>query len=133
MSRGITAMAAALICFGFAGCKPTPEFKIPPEETSRANPVEFTASSVAEGKSAYDGSDCAICHGKFGNGGGVLASDAKMNLRDWRKPGALVNYTDGDLAYIISKGKRRMPAYGSRVDSRQIWRMVDYIRSLSRQ
>ena len=45
------------------------EFKIPPEAVKQVNPVKPTLESVARGKRMY-GFDCAMCHGKGGDGKG---------------------------------------------------------------
>src|SRR5260370_7566256 len=38
-----------------------PEFKIPPEDAAKVNPVKPTPESLAKGKKMY-GYDCAMCH-----------------------------------------------------------------------
>src|SRR5260370_6467234 len=43
-----------------------PEFKIPPEDAAKVNPVKPTPESLAKGKKMY-GYDCAMCHGKDGD------------------------------------------------------------------
>jgi len=121
-----------LLCAALAGCKsqPVAETKIPQEEVDRKNPVESSAASIAAGKQLYGDTDCALCHGKEGNGKGVEAKDISMNLHDWRKPGSLDKFTDGELSYLIAKGKGRMPKYSDRETAEQIWQMVIYIRSI---
>jgi mono/diheme cytochrome c family protein len=122
----------ALLCLSLAGCKSQPpvETKIPQEDVDRKNPVETNAASIAEGMKVYSESDCALCHGKDGGGKGVEAKDISMNLHDWRKPESLDKFTDGELYYLIAKGKGRMPKYEVRETSDAIWHMVTYIRSL---
>lgn len=127
-----SAVMCAFLCLGLAGCKGQPpvETKIPQEDVDRKNPVESNAASIAEGMKAYGDTDCALCHGKDGGGKGVEAKDISMNLHDWRKPGSLDKFTDGELYYLIAKGKGRMPKYEGRETPEQIWQMVNYIRSL---
>src|SRR4029077_20132650 len=105
------AILCALLCLGLFGCKAksAAETKIPQEEVDRKNPVESNSTSISEGKRLYGATDCALCHGKDGDGKGVLAKDIKMNLHDWRKPESLAHFTDGELSYLILKGKGRMP------------------------
>ena len=121
-----------LLCAGLAGCrgKSAADAPIPQEEVNRKNPVESSPSSIAEGKRSYDLADCALCHGKQGDGKGVLAKDINMNIRNWQDPAALTRLTDGELFYIIVKGKGRMPGYENRKTSQQIWQMVVYLRSI---
>lgn len=123
----------AVFCCGISGCKgkTAGDVKIPQEEVARQNPLASNPASIAEGQRLYGATDCALCHGKSGDGKGVEAKDVNMNTHDWRKPESLAHFTDGELAYLILKGKGRMPAYEGRESSEQIWQMVTYIRSIS--
>jgi mono/diheme cytochrome c family protein len=129
--RGIVAcLLACCATLVACGSKPAAETKIPQEEIDRKNPIEATPAAVAEGKRLYDATDCAVCHGKDGDGKGFEAKDANMNVHDWHKSENLTHFTDGELAYIVLNGKKRMPAYQGRETPEQVWNMVDYIRSL---
>src|ERR1700730_11020553 len=99
----------ALSCWGLIGCKAksAADTKIPQEEVDRKNPIESNPASIAEGKRLYGATDCALCHGKDGDGRGVLAKDTNMNLHDWNKPESLAHFTDGELIYNLSEGKRQ--------------------------
>jgi mono/diheme cytochrome c family protein len=126
------AVNCAFLCLGLAGCKgqSAAATKIPQEEVDRKNPVELNLASIAEGKRLYGATDCAMCHGKEGDGKGVLAKDVNMNLHDWRRAASLEKFTDGELSYLVVKGKGRMPAYENRETPEQIWEIVNYIRSM---
>ncbi|MGA7791724.1 MAG: cytochrome c [Candidatus Acidiferrales bacterium] len=126
------AILCALSCLGLLGCKAksAAEAKIPQEEVDRKNPIVSNPASVAEGKRLCGATDCALCHGKDGDGKGVLAKDINMNVHDWRKPESLAHFTDGELSYLILKGKGRMPAYDGRETAEQVWQIVNYIRSM---
>jgi mono/diheme cytochrome c family protein len=123
----------ALLCWELIGCKAksAADTKIPQEEVDRKNSIESNPASIAEGKRLYGATDCALCHGKDGDGKGVLAKDINMNLHDWRKPESLVHFTDGELSYLILKGRGRMPAYDGKETPEQAWGIIDYIRSMS--
>ena len=131
MGSRIAVLSAFLCCVlgGCGGGKPATQTKVPQEEIDRKNPVESNAVSIADGKQLYGATDCALCHGKDGDGKGLEAKDINMNVHDWRKPQNLDHFTDGELAYLILKGKGRMPAYEGRETPEQIWRLVNYIRS----
>jgi mono/diheme cytochrome c family protein len=126
------AILCALLCLGLFGCKAKSagETKIPQEEVDRKNPIESNSASIAEGKRLYGATDCALCHGKDGDGKGVLAKDINMNVHDWRKSESLARFTDGELSYLVLKGKGRMPAYEGRETPEQVWQIVNYIRSM---
>jgi len=108
------------------------EFKVPPEIAKQANPVKATPESIALGKKKY-GVDCAMCHGKTGDGKGDLATDMNLKILDYHDPAALKDKTDGELFYIIQKGKGDMPAEGDRAKKDDIWNLVNYIRSLAKK
>jgi mono/diheme cytochrome c family protein len=76
------------------------EFKIPPDAAKAPNPVKPTPTSLAQGKKMY-GFDCALCHGKDGDGKGDLAADMNLKLADYRDSAALKDMTDGEMFYII--------------------------------
>ncbi len=126
------AVVCALLCCGVWGCsgKPAAQTKVPQEEVDRKNPVESTPASIEAGKTLYGATDCALCHGKDGDGKGLMAKDVNMNVHDWRKPENLAHFTDGELAYLILKGKGRMPSYDGRETPEQVWQIVNYIRSM---
>jgi mono/diheme cytochrome c family protein len=131
MTRRWTILCA-LLCCGLIGCKTksAADTKIPQEEVDRKNPVESNPTSIAEGKRLYGATDCALCHGKDGDGKGVLAKDINMNLHDWRKPESLLHFTDGELSYLVLKGKGRMPAYDGKETPEQVWQIINYVRSM---
>ena len=108
------------------------EFKIPPEIAKEANPVKPSAESVAQGKKKY-AIDCAMCHGRTGDGKGDLAADMKLTIPDYHDPVTLKDKTDGELFYIIQKGKGDMPAEGDRAKKDDIWNLVNYLRSLAKK
>jgi mono/diheme cytochrome c family protein len=108
------------------------DYKIPPDASKLPNPVKPTAASLAAGKRSY-GFDCAMCHGKDGDGKGELATDMKLKLLDYRDPASLKAMTDGDLFYIIKNGKGEMTGEGDRSKPEDIWNLVNYVRSLAQK
>ncbi len=138
--RNYLLLVAILLVVGVAGYtqekkeaqqEPAP-FKIPPEEVKRENPIKHTAASIAQGKNLYR-SQCAMCHGVKGDGKGDLAVEIKLKLKDYRDPAALRDITDGELFYILTKGKGQMPDQGERLRPEQRWNMINYIRSISKK
>jgi mono/diheme cytochrome c family protein len=111
---------------------PAAAFKIPPEEAKRVNPVRPTPASIASGKHTFT-TQCAMCHGATGDGKGDLVADMKLTLRDYRDPESLKDMTDGELFYILSKGKGDMPGEEDRMKPEQRWDLINFIRSLAKK
>jgi mono/diheme cytochrome c family protein len=108
------------------------DFKVPPEIAKQANPVKATPESIALGKKKYS-IDCAMCHGKTGDGKGDLAADMNLKILDFHDPAAMKDKSDGELFYVIQKGKGDMPSEGDRAKKDDIWNLVNYIRSLAKK
>ena len=99
------------------------EYKIPPDAAKAPNPSQADPTSLAQGKKMY-GFDCAMCHGKDGDGKGDLAADMNLKLADYRDSASLKDMTDGEMFYIIKNGKGQMTGEGrSRASPRKsgIW------------
>jgi len=111
---------------------PPAEFKIPPEAAKQPNPVKSTPESLAKGKKIY-GYDCAMCHGKDGDGKGDLASSLNTKMSDFRDSSSLKDRTDGELFYVIRNGKGEMPAEGDRAKGNDGWDLVNYVRSFAKK
>ena len=107
------------------------EYKIPPEAVQKANPVKSTPELLAKAKKTY-AIDCAMCHGDTGDGKGDMASDIK-NVTDFTNPDAMKGRTDGELFYIIRKGKGDMPPEGDRAKDDDVWSLVHYIRAFAKK
>jgi mono/diheme cytochrome c family protein len=111
--------------------KPPAEEKVPPDAAKKDNPVKPTPESLAKAKKTY-AMDCAMCHGDNGDGKGDLAADMK-NVTDFTAPDAMKNRTDGELFYIIRKGKGSMPPEGDRAKDNDVWNLVHYIRAFAKK
>jgi mono/diheme cytochrome c family protein len=110
----------------------SPLYTIPVDAAKRENPIKPTDESLARGKKQY-GYDCVMCHGKNGDGKGDVAVDMKLAMNDETNPSVLKDRTDGELFYIIQKGKDQMPPEGTRVKDEAIWDMVNYVRALAKK
>src|SRR5579859_3113474 len=138
--RGTIFVASAVLLFGilfpksdFTQEKPaSTEPTMTPEDVAKKNPVPPTAESLAEARKFF-GYNCAMCHGKSGDGKGVLAADMKLELRNWRDPASLEEQTDGELFWIISNGKWKMPGNSDREKERMRWNYVNLVRSFAKK
>jgi mono/diheme cytochrome c family protein len=105
---------------------------IPVASAKAPNPVKATPESIARAKKWWT-LDCAMCHGKDGDGKGDTAKDMKLTLVDFTEPGALKDHTDGELYYIIKNGHGDMPPEGDRIKTEEGWDLVNYVRSLNKK
>jgi mono/diheme cytochrome c family protein len=104
---------------------------IPVEAAKQANPVKSTPESLTRAKKWWT-LDCAMCHGKDGDGKGETAKDMKLTMADFTNPATLKDRTDGEIFYIIKNGHNDMPAEGPRVKTEENWDLVNYVRSLAK-
>lgn len=104
---------------------------IPVEAAKAQNPVKPSPESLARAKKWWT-LDCAMCHGKDGNGQGETAKDMKLKIVDFTNPNTLKDRTDGEIYYIIKNGHNDMPAEGPRIKTEEGWDLVNYVRAFSK-
>jgi mono/diheme cytochrome c family protein len=105
---------------------------IPAQAAKQANPVKSSPESLARARKWWN-LDCAMCHGKGGDGRGDTAADMKLKIADFTDPTSLKNRTDGEIVYIIKNGDQDMPPEGDRIKVQENWDLVNYVRSLAKQ
>jgi mono/diheme cytochrome c family protein len=111
---------------------PTSYADVPAEAARQANPVKPSPESFARARKWW-GLDCAMCHGKTGDGKGDLTADMKLKIADLTDPTTLKDRTDGEIFYIIKKGFQDMPPEGDRIKPGENWDLVNYVRSFARK
>jgi mono/diheme cytochrome c family protein len=132
--------AILLVSFEIANSEPSAtqekpggtEPKMTPEDVAKKNPVAPTAEGLAQARKTF-GYTCAMCHGKSGDGKGDLAVDMKLELRDWRDASTMEKVTDGELFWVISNGKGKMPGEGDRAPEKARWNFVNLVRSFAKK
>jgi len=110
----------------------TEESKIPQEDIDKKNPVKPTPEGLAAARKVYS-YDCEMCHGAQGDGKGDVVESMKLTMPDFRDPAVLAGKTDGELFYIITKGKGKMMGEGDRVPQTMRWNLVNLVRSYSKK
>ena len=111
----------------------TAEPKMTPEDVAKKNPNPSTAEGLAEARKLY-GYDCAMCHGKDGDGKGDLAQDMKLELHDWRDPSTIEKMTDGELFWVISYGRGKMVGgEADRSGQKVRWNLVNLVRAFGKK
>lgn len=89
----------------------------------------FSMSSSAQDGAATFKAKCAMCHGPDGKGDTSVGKS--MGVHDFTSA-AVQGQSDTDLTQTITKGKGKMPAYGSKLSDAQIKDLVAYIRTLGK-
>ena len=109
------------------------EPQMTPEDVAKKNPVTPTSEGLAQARKLY-GYDCAMCHGKDGDGKGELAAEMKLELHDWRDASSIEKMTDGELFFIVSNGKGKMlGGEGDRAPEKVRWNLVNLVRSFGKK
>ena len=101
-----------------------------PEAQKLKNPIPSDAASIEEGRKLFQ-RNCASCHGPAGKGDGsmALAGGTPSNLTDetWDH-----GSSDGEVFVVIRDGTTSdMEPYKDRLTDKQMWHLVNYIRSLA--
>lgn len=94
------------------------------------NPLPRTHDVLNVGKQKFT-ERCAVCHGALADGVGSLtaAYGAKpANLQSQQ----FINYSDGEIFWVITNGKNAMPAHAGDLSVDQRWAVVHYLRALQR-
>lgn len=106
---------------GFAGA----------EQAAKAlhNPLPRSVAVLAKGQVKYN-TYCAPCHGATGQGdGGVVPKFPRPPSLTSDK---VVEWTDGHVFHVITRGQNIMPGYASQVAPEERWAIVHYMRALQR-
>jgi mono/diheme cytochrome c family protein len=84
---------------------------------------------MQKGQAQYD-LFCMVCHGKTGNGNGVVATygvpAANLHLESFQQQ------PDGQIYHTIAWGKGQMYGYYDKLDPEERWAVVLYVRALQR-
>lgn len=142
--NGIAGLAAWLLAAAFAaqaapppGECPQPRFtgKAPDEYYNRKNPLGGSDGSAGERlfQGETNAANCAICHGKRGDGKGPLAKQYDPPPRNFACAMTINGIPDGQLFWIIRFGSpgTAMPPHAALKDD-QIWQLISYLRQLAR-
>jgi len=91
------------------------------------NPVTFNESVVKDGKELY-GMFCVQCHGKTGQGDGILVQRDKFPPLPVKFAEGL-DISQGKMFHTITYGKGLMGAHASQLNQEERWKLVHYIRA----
>lgn len=90
------------------------------------SPLEKNEGNLENGKKMYD-IYCISCHGKKGDGNGVLSQREKFE--------GIPNYkdrdlTEGNIYHVIMYGKGLMGSHASQLTLKERWQIVQYVEKL---
>lgn len=95
------------------------------------NPVPRDETSLQRGKILYS-VHCQLCHGEYGHGNGSLSayfSRTPQNLTGSK----ITEEFDGTVYLTIWEGFGQMPSLAENLTTREIWDIVNYVRTLPPQ
>lgn len=118
---------------------PQPRFtgQAPADYLARVNPLTATPQALSAGEQLFLGTAetqfCAVCHGRKGDGKGVLAKQYDPPPRNFACAKTVVDVPDGQLFWIIRFGspETAMPPH-SNLSDEQIWQLVLHLRRLAK-
>jgi mono/diheme cytochrome c family protein len=91
-------------------------------------PFALTADVIEHGQKQYD-IYCAVCHGRLGNGEGMIVERGLVRPPSFHID-RLKNSPDSHFYNVITNGYGAMFSYNDRVSPQQRWEIVAYIRAL---
>jgi mono/diheme cytochrome c family protein len=91
--------------------------------------LAFSSFTFADAGGDIFKAKCAPCHGATGAGDTTMGKNLKV--RDLGSA-EVQNQTDEQLAAIVTSGKGKMPAYGTKLSKEQIGEVVKFIRTLKK-
>jgi mono/diheme cytochrome c family protein len=94
-----------------------------------ANPLSASAPVLEQGRALF-ATNCAVCHGVNGRGGGPVGKYFRA-IPDL-SGGAVQAYSDGLLYSVIREGGFNMPAYAEALSPQERWAVVHFLRTLRR-
>jgi mono/diheme cytochrome c family protein len=105
--------------------------------------VKVDEAFIRQGKITYD-VNCAVCHGKSGNGKGVLsirtdtpkaaygiANIANFYDAAFTDPTNAAYKPNGRIFHVITHGQGLMGRYGNNINVKDRWAVIAYLRTLS--
>lgn len=138
-SLALAVSTATLVLAASPGECPQPRFtgKAPDDYFTRANPLTAANTNPKSAEPIFQGeagsANCAICHGRKGDGKGVLSNQYDPPPRNFSCSMTINGVPDGQLFWIIRFGSpgTAMPPHPALKDE-EIWQLVLYLRQLAK-
>jgi mono/diheme cytochrome c family protein len=98
-------------------------------EAAKANlnsPIAFSEKNLANGKELY-GIYCAVCHGKKGDGQGILMTREKfLGVPSY----ADREITPGSIYHVLMYGRNAMGSHAGQVNATERWQIAQHVMQL---
>ena len=90
------------------------------------SPLANTEEDIATGKELY-GIYCAVCHGKKGDGQGILMTREKfLGVPSY----ADREITPGSIYHVLMYGKNAMGSHAGQVNAKERWQIAQHVMQL---
>jgi mono/diheme cytochrome c family protein len=90
------------------------------------SPIEVSDADKATGKELY-GIYCAVCHGKKGDGQGILMTREKfLGIPSY----ADRDITPGSIYHVLMYGKNAMGSHAGQVNAKERWQIAQHVMEL---
>jgi mono/diheme cytochrome c family protein len=106
------------------------------EAKTHLNPLPREKYVLQRGKQLFN-VYCIVCHGRYGEGDGLVAA-----MPNWPRPllprppslqsEKIRDYKDGQIFHVMTMGQSIMPSYAEKLSEEERWSIVHYIRVLYR-
>lgn len=116
--------------------QPRATVQAPPEDLQRQNPFatgNYDRDHARHIFETNDGAGCIACHGKKGDGRGVLAPRLAVAPRDFTCGATMAAIPDSQLFWVIRNGSPGTPMLGhEELSDTETWQVVRYLREFAR-
>ncbi len=105
------------------------------EARALTSPMPDLPDTIEKGKALYNGKGtCFNCHGKDGDGDGVMAKMLDPAPRNFQHHGFWRHRTEGEIFWVIKHGSpgTSMVGFAGQLTDEEIWSLIQYERTFSR-
>jgi len=93
------------------------------------SPITFLDEDRENAKYLYD-IYCAVCHGKKGDGQGILMQREKfLGIPNYKDR----DITEGSIYHVLMYGRNTMGSYASQLSAKERWQVTQYVLELREQ
>ncbi len=95
------------------------------------NPLQPSIENLATGAALY-AIYCAVCHGKKGDGQGILVKNEKfLGVPSYDDAGRAI--TEGSIYHVIYYGKNAMGSHAAQLNEKERWQVTQYVLKLKEE